>query len=286
MAILVTSDGSPQSRRILSHAARFAESCGQGLLLVRVLSQATDLGGDRAGDVETATRNVSAAWEEGLRGQLAGIGAAGEAAVVVARHGEDTEAALLRTATERGAVMVAMQSRGAGALRRALIGSVALGVLRHSHLPVMMGGQRLDDVRRAEGYHLVLTSDGSEASADVVRALAPLLAGTAVRVTLLRAWEPRSGRAGPAEEQECAKANLESLRALLPAGQEVATEVTVAHDGERAPAAIVRAARALGADALGMSTHGHGALRQLVAGSVALGVLEESPLPVILGRLS
>jgi hypothetical protein len=117
-----------------------------------------------------------------------------------------------------------------------------------------------------------------------LRALAPLLAGTVARVSLLRVCELRSGRAGPEAEIERATAQLESLWPLLPPEVKGEVHCRVCPHQEDISTAIVAGARELGADAIALSTHGESALRHLLAGSVALSVLELSPLPVILSR--
>lgn len=49
---------------------------------------------------------------------------------------------------------------------------------------------------------------------------------------------------------------------------------------------ILREARDLGADAIVIGSHGHGALFNLLVGSVAQGVLRDAPCPVVVIRAS
>jgi nucleotide-binding universal stress UspA family protein len=200
------------------------------------------------------------------------------------QRGEDAHDAILRIARQREAGIVAMHSRGSGAVRHALLGSVAMGVLKKTDVPLFLIGGEAAAPRTEPGYHIVATSDGSPASTGVLRALAPLLAGTVARVSLLRVCELRSGRAGPEAEIERATAQLESLWPLLPPEVKGEVHCRVCPHQEDISTAIVAGARELGADAIALSTHGESALRHLLAGSVALSVLELSPLPVILSR--
>ncbi|NUQ56718.1 MAG: universal stress protein [Dehalococcoidia bacterium] len=57
----------------------------------------------------------------------------------------------------------------------------------------------------------------------------------------------------------------------------------VTQDGP-VPDTILSVAEDTHADLIAMSTHGHGAMRHLLAGSVALDVLGHSPVPLILVR--
>ena len=64
-------------------------------------------------------------------------------------------------------------------------------------------------------------------------------------------------------------------------GIKVKTEVL---EADRTSAAITEYARDKGMDAIVVATHGYTGLKRLMMGSVALGVLHESPVPVLLIR--
>lgn len=286
MNILVTTDGSERSLDVLPHVGRLATQLGSGVVLLRVLNPLTDVADEFGADFEAACAKVAHAWQGELTAFMHRFDIAGEPLVGRLQHGEDAHDAILRIAAQREASIVAMHSRGSGALRHALLGSVALGVLAKIAVPILLTGGNAGPPRTGEGYRIVATSDGSPASTRILGALSPILQGTAAKVSLLRVCEPRSGRASPEAEIETATAQLKSLLPLLPA--EVAGEIRcrVCHHDEDVATAIVEGARELGADAIALSTHGESALHHLIAGSVALSVLERSPLPVILSRSS
>lgn len=179
---------------------------------------------------------------------------------------------------------MAMDSRGAGALRHALLGSVAMGIIGNSKLPVLVTGQKAEAPAPGGALRLVVTNDGSAAALDVVNELAPLLEGREVEVTLLRVYEAAIGDAGRQAEAESAAAELEAVARRFPKEPAVRVAVEAAKGLEKVDAAIVRVAVECGANAIAMSTHGHSARRHLLAGSVALGVLAKSPVPLILAR--
>ncbi len=284
MNILVTTDGSQPSRRVMPHAIRLAAACGGRITFLRVLNPLLDLAGDRSTNVEAASARVADEWRAALEADLAAAGIEGAGLVPVQQHGEDTHNTILRAAAEQQAAVIAIHSRGAGALRHALLGSVAMGVLGGSEHPVLLTGERVEAPRGNGTYRLLMTSDGSASSLAIVRALPPLLEGHDVWVKLIRVCEPRSGRAGPEAEQESCRQQLDSVRRLLPAGIACEYDCFAAAHEQPTAQAIIEAALAAGADAIAMSTHGHGPLHHLLAGSVALDVLGRSPLPVILAR--
>jgi nucleotide-binding universal stress UspA family protein len=285
MNILITTDGSDVSKQAIPHAGRLAAALDARLLLVRVLNALTDLGDVEGVGVAEAVERAAASWRADLEAMLAEAGVAGEALVARQHRTEDIHSAILRVAAERDGALIAMHARGVGAIRHALLGSVALGVLGHTPLPLLLTGAKVGQPAKAPGsYHIVVTSDGSPASAGIVPALRTILTSPGVRVTLLRICELRSGRASPQGEVEAARAQLERLRLQLPATTRSEVVVCLCTGSEDVSSAIIGAARSAGADALAMATHGHSALHHLLAGSVALGVLAESPIPLILCR--
>jgi nucleotide-binding universal stress UspA family protein len=281
MAIVVTTDGSARSLRVLRHAAALAKVARRRLVLLQVLDPSAE-----------RQPNVGDAGEESLRGAQerrltrcvndAGVDGYGLAAVREAD--EPVAARIMRAAREAGADLLAMDTRGAGALRHAMLGSVAMGVLGQCGLPVLLTGEKATEARRSSRYHLVVTSDGSPAAAEVFALLGPLLAGSRMEVTLVRIYEPVLGDVGEKIEIAEARRDLERMRDLVPAGLPVECVVEAARGLESVPRALLRVACARQASAIAMSTHGHSARRHLLLGSVALGVLAQSPLPVILSR--
>ncbi|WP_322796817.1 universal stress protein [Tepidiforma sp.] len=283
MKLLVTTDGSERSRCILPHAARLARAYDAETVLVRVLDPRSDAAGVVAPSLGEAVESVRARWEAELREWLAGAGLAGEARVIERHWGEDVPSAIHRAADDAGAALVAIASRGAGALRHAILGSVALDVLARADLPVMTLGGCLPAPGREGAYHLLVTTDGSPASRSVVAGLAPLLVPARLRVTLLEVAVLRVQETEPQAKARVLP-GLQALRAELPGWLEVDYRVPVVPPGAGIDTAIIEAAAEVGADAVAMATHGYSARRHLVAGSTALGVVRLAPVPVILVR--
>lgn len=285
MNILVTTDGSERSLCILPHAARLAAALGAQVHLARVLDPRADAAGVVAERLAAAVAAVRADWEADLRAALERAGIEGDVHVIERRWGEDVPRAIHRAADDLGAALLAIHTRGAGAIRHAVLGSVAMGVVAAADLPVMTLAGCPPAPVGAGPYHLLVTTDGSPDSRSVLPAIAPLLVPGRVRVTLaevvvMRALETE------AEAKARALPALEALRPRIPAGVEVAYHLPVVPPGAGIDTAIIEAARDLAADAVACATHGHSARRHLVAGSTALGVVRLAPVPVILVKSS
>ena len=280
MNVLVTTDGSERSLHALPHAAAFARATGSQITLLRVLDPLLDVGNQFALHVDEAVEKVSAAWQAELTSTLAGAGISGDALVARKVHGEDTWDTIIRVAGSLGASLIAMDTRGAGAVRHAILGSVAMGLVGHAELPIMVTGPSIQPPAADSSYRIVATTDGSPASLAVVRALGPILETGAVDVTLLRLCWPGTASHSTAD---CA-AQLRAFRQGLPDSLRVMEDVREMALVNGAAPAIITVAQELGASAIAMATHGHSAAYHLFGGSTALGVVTQSPLPVVLTR--
>lgn len=267
--VVVTTDGSAHSHRILPHAAQLAAVLEAPLLMLQVVERENE-----------APRAV----EEG-RSTLARLGIAGDVTTEVRGRNERTADAVLRAVQQQDAVVLAMDSRGHGALRHALHGSVALDVLGSADLPMLVSGPNIEPPpASATPYRIVATSDGSSASEAVLRALAALPRAERMNVTLLRVHErePR-GRDEATAVRECEE-QLRQARALLPESMQVETLVREIPMMGGIDTAIREKASELDAHAIAMSTHGYSARRHVVMGSIAMTMLGRSSLPLLLAR--
>lgn len=282
MKFLVCLDGSPRSLDVIPHAARLAGVASAELILTRVLDPRVDAAGVMTPDLESAVKRVEATWQAELDQQLAATGYPGRAVVVRREWSKEIADAITGLAAAEGAALVALSTRGSGAIRHALLGSVAMGVISRGPAPVMAAGGHLAPPAAArKGYHMVITSDGSPDARSVFEGLRPLLEAGPFRVTLLEVASPRAGESETAAKWRATE-DLSALRSRLPGGVECGIEVRTVPPGAGIDTAILATVRDLGADAIAMATHGHSARRHLVAGSTALGVLGLAEVPVIL----
>ncbi len=278
--ILVTTDRSPSAEPVLAHAAALARAIDGELVLGCVLDPKTDLSGEVGTDLREAAGRVQERWTEGLQQTLDAAGIAGRPAVTIQARNEDTKDAVVRLAGELEAVLIAMHSRGTGsALRHAILGSVAMGVLGNAGVGIMVSGANVVAADTNDPFRIVVATSTEDETLPLIRDLARLYTpGARVDFTLLTIdpTEPfAAGRMALADR-------LHELRMEFPQGAEVDTRIVKPDPPGLLDMAIIQAAREAEADAIAIATHGRGAIRHLISGSVALDVLSRSPVPVIL----
>jgi nucleotide-binding universal stress UspA family protein len=255
---------------------------GQSVRVVRVLNPLLDVGDEFGPSISDAADAVAERWKDGLAAHLQSKGIEAEPSVEIVGRKESVSDAIVRLAREVQPAVVAMNSRGAGALRHLLIGSTALAVLGKASVPVLLTGPRAEPPPSGATYRIAITSDATDSATAGVGRFAAMLAGTALHVTLLGVYSPAFGDDDPMKEMGDARAHLEQLREKFSADSHLRTEIIDAVGYESTAHAIVRGAIDLEASALGMATHGHSLIRHVVAGSTAMGVLKQSPLPLLL----
>ncbi len=154
--VVVGLDGSAQSLQALEHAGRFARAFEHDLVGVHVVDPVPEETiSPEKGRLRVAQR--AAKLERDLAGDLARFD--GRMRTVYLRAGEKVAPALVRAAAEEGAVLLGVATRSTGRWRRALLGSVALEVLDHDHLPLMLTGPAIEPPSATDGYRVLFLSD-------------------------------------------------------------------------------------------------------------------------------
>lgn len=202
--------------------------------------------------------------------------------------------AILGEAKRTRAGAIVMGSRGHGALRRLLLGSVSRGVVRAARCPVLVVRRRPTEIRC-----FVVGLDGSANARRAAAFLASLTPPRGGRVTLVRVVERMASpsmslmpvpvratlRAEAAEVEAArvaeARRDLETAAALLKRGGWIVE--TSVRPG--APLAELLATASDGrADVLVVGARGAGAVERLLLGSVAEGALNHARIPVLVAR--
>lgn len=147
--VLVPLDGSEVARRILEPATAVGELYGARFTLVRVI-QPVVLPGYGYGDLpDGLDAQAMETMEETARNRLeedaAKLRDRGLRVEVEILRGPSVPEALLEAADRLGADLVAIATRGAGGLKRMLLGSVADKVLRGAEGPVLVHNPEDDD---------------------------------------------------------------------------------------------------------------------------------------------
>ncbi len=144
-------------------------------------------------------------------------------------------------------------------------------------------------------HHILLATDGSPACDQAARVAIGLARTHGAKLTALYVVDPYPylgiGQANPLGFQAyIAAAHAHAGKALSRAaelgddgGAPVAMETRIVEEATAAHG-IAQTARDEGADLIVMGSHGHGALRKIVLGSVTTRVLAEAPMPVLVVR--
>ncbi len=138
--ILVPLDGSKRAEAILSHAANIAKSNNSRVFFLKVEEEPIMLERDEVIDIEEyhevfdKQNALSQAYLDDLR---AGFEEKGIQAVTKLAFGSVVKA-ILNTAAETGADLIAMATHGLSGLARVSYGSVAAGVLQAADIPILL----------------------------------------------------------------------------------------------------------------------------------------------------
>ena len=298
-SILVPIDGSPFSEQALPTAVAIARRTGARLQLVRVHEPVFT--GPPFGDMPAPDpawdREMRLEAEARLRELARRVMKAGVEASAVVVDGP-VASALANYVEEVDADLVVMTTHGRNAFSRAWLGSVADVLVRKCTRPVLLlrpgevGAEALDlDVRHAPSFdHILIPTDGSAFSKQVVGRALALARPLGARLTLLRVV-PTARALGMDPEMpppELARRRVVATEALgamaeglVTHGLRVRTAV-VAHDDP--PTAILEYAREHGVGLIAMTTHGRSGLARLALGSVADQVLRGTETPLLLYR--
>jgi nucleotide-binding universal stress UspA family protein len=293
--ILLAADGSSEAERALAMAATLSRRLGAELHLVSVEPMPDPLSWPEArimspelrGDVRERAEDAARKLLEGQAEKIEEMDL--EISEVHAVAGRpDTE--IVRVAEEVGAGLVVLGSRGLGPVRRAVMGSVSLSVVHHSHGSVL--------VVRGEGGDLpgpiLLAVDGSEQARVAAEAAAEISSSTDSGlhvVFVMPTAEQLYGHHFYARElQESVREQAEDeVRAFLDEQvgwlEEHGGKVEDTHRAIGRPdAEIVRLAEELGVGLTVVGNRGLGGVRRALVGSVSDSVVRHAHGPVLVIR--
>lgn len=310
--IAVALDTAPESRQALRWAIEIARRATCPLDLVRVAVPQVQ-GGDLYAAVVLNDADVERIEHEAqrdLRDFADEAASEGVRATPVVLRGS-VASALADHLRGSEADLVVLSTHDRGRLERLLLGSVSEAVTRQAHIPALLvrahknesGSYTVVDAE-PELRRILVPLDGSPFSEQILPAATTLARLMGASVTLLGVVEPTlasatfatgidAGLGAPIEtrpadpegdeertalESQALERTAERLRSLgLSADVQVLVHGRPAH-------AIVEFASQHDIDLIAMTTHGRGALRRLVAGSVSDAVLHASAAHVLLVR--
>lgn len=260
--IVVPVDGSTLAAEMIPVAAALAARHATPLALLRIVSHAS---ARAAAARETAALAARFATES----------------LCVVDAG-DVAAAILREAARVPGTLIALSSHGHLGVLEAVLGNVALRVVRAGHGPVLVyrprGGRDADPLPRRIS-RVVLPLDGSGVSEAMAEEAAQLATWLGVRLVVVSVADARASAAvrsaaGAAAESSFARGRARELARAW--GVEPGWEVL---HGEPA-AAIADFVQEDPGTVLAMATRGRGALTSALLGSVTAACLRRAGVPV------
>jgi nucleotide-binding universal stress UspA family protein len=289
LKILVATDGTPSSEAAIETVLRFPwPERSRVQTVVALRGQYAGLGPKRL--AEAVERSLREAGTEA--GNL--LASRWSEAPVVAVNKPPIDA-ILREAARFDADVIALGWDGEGAARRLLAGNVSRAIAMRSQRSVLVARSAPKEVKR-----FVVGYDAGENARSAVKLLARLEAARGMRAILVNAVgevsvPPRTSRlpsgiqsgirrdiqAINAQRMKKAKAAMTAAaRRLRRAGWATETDIRTGS----ALDALLSAARDHDADVLVAGACETGGLRRMLIGSVAQGVMNHSPIPVLIVR--
>lgn len=223
---------------------------------------------------------------------VAQFAASGVEATGVLLEGTVIEALLEYAAYEK-ADLVVMGSHGRGGFERLRLGSVTTSYLTRSSVPTLLvpGSDASGNADLSSGV-LLCPLDGSPFAEQALKHAQSLAQAMGMRMHLIAVAVPHAVAMAPfgAEalladstamqaEHETREAYLSEVAARCPEGTtwSAVSDMSVAQG-------LLAAARAMGASAMAVATHGRGGFKRLVLGSVTDELLRNSEVPVLVFR--
>ena len=277
--ILVPLDGSKEAESILAELQRVATAQDSVHLLHILPEVPAPVGLDPTHVV--ALHNQAAAYLDVVRErwflEQKGINLVGSG---------DAAEGILAYALQKNIDLIAMTTHGRSGMARILFGSVAATVVRKAQLPVLL--TRPDILRHTRPLQRILVSvAGSETPKDLLTTVKTLAGGPNTEIVLFHAvpqvpdpspqWAPET----PLSLHSRPEQHLQDLADMLEEQGYTAWPSVMSGDPVEK---ILEQARKLDVDLIALSTHARSGLERLVAGSVAEGVLQKSPVSVLLQK--
>ncbi|MFP5369539.1 MAG: universal stress protein [Actinomycetes bacterium] len=294
--VVVGIDGSPGSREALVQALLAAARRGADLEAVSSYSvqllyylsggpvDVPDVATIRASQQERARAVV-----DEVKAEVPVSGVPGIRDVAINLFVCDSPPAQALLDRSEGAALLVVGSRGRGAVRSVLLGSVALHCVTHASCPVLVVHP---SVSVGSPPRILVGVDGSEGSRAALAAAIDEAARTSAEVEALATyeeadyWTDLSGIVQLSQEQ-VVEGLTERTRALVGdvlaerGSSEGASSVSVRIEVVRGSAAEMLIHRGASADLLVVGSRGRGAFRGLLLGSVALHCAMHAPCPVL-----
>jgi nucleotide-binding universal stress UspA family protein len=139
--ILLATDGSEEARQAAQAAAELSKDTGSELHVAYVLPSPRELRGHHVYSEEVMRSVTERAEEDGrsfLEAQAEQLSSSEAKVAETHLKAGEPDKEIVKLSEELGAGTIVIGSRGLGALKRTLMGSVSESVVRHAHCPVFV----------------------------------------------------------------------------------------------------------------------------------------------------
>ena len=176
---------------------------------------------------------------------------------------------------------IVMATHGRSGLGKALLGSVAEDVLKRTDRPVMLVGPRVESPGPLHGGVIILTTDGSPASAAVLPLAQQWATALEMSVHVVTATTPSGIPLGTTAAEDLGRAADGAAAYLREQGIDVTITSVI---GVEAAQAITDYADSLPAAIIAMATHGRSGLARTALGSTTMKVTHLASCPVLVQK--
>jgi nucleotide-binding universal stress UspA family protein len=201
---------------------------------------------------------------------------------------DEPAAAIVQSAREQRAGLIAMSTHGRGGLDRWAFGSIADKVLQTATTPVLLVRPQAGPVKADIG-HILVALDGSPLAEAIVDEVQPLARAFGARVTLVNVT-PESPVPGSSARISAAEEVYEThitaylapiVQRLIAAGVEAEAQILT---GKDPAAALLELGADHDVDLIALTSHGRSGLRRLAYGSVADRLIRHAEKPILILR--
>jgi nucleotide-binding universal stress UspA family protein len=289
--ILVAFDGSANSKRACELAAILAKGYKSKILLAHVLLPITILTASLRYEYETSMENKANLEALKMESRVKRDGIEDVKARILRSTKRSIADSLIDLSVKENADLIVSGTRGQGAFRRMLLGSVSTNLLNHAACPVLVVRKRAYQVQ-TQLRKIMVATDGSKSANQAVELATSIaiVAGAELTIVHVLYLSPMVyGGYPPAMDKFYGDIRKDGARIISEASKIAdkngVSAKTKLIEKNRTPVwAITSAANEGKFDLIVLGTRGMGGLKKVILGSVANGVVHYANTSVLVTR--
>jgi len=287
--ILVAFDGSPSSVAACDLTAILAKAFKSNVTIGHVLPPITALSAAQKKEYEISLENKANILTMKMASRLENEGI--EAKPKILRSKESIWQSLVDLSKMEKSDLIVAGTRGLGAFRRMVLGSVSTNLVNHAPCSVLVVRKRVYRIE-TEFRKILVATDGSKSANKAVETAASLAKnlGADLKIAYIVYTPPYTYAGGGYAVSEVYKNLREDGEKIVSEAAKLANEngvhpVTQVIDNQHSPVqAIVNLAEEEKSDLIVMGTRGLGGVKKVFLGSVANGVVHYAKCSVLVTR--